>query len=520
MICICVWLVANNLRLTAQRVMYCTPVNDRFSIRWELAGRSGDYYWILTTTRKRVIGRPGSEMPVLEELHFDIYNSRMIQVHSVPSFPITDSTIKKYFIGGDRFFDELVLLSGHKKTTLVVQRYQSDGILGSERKLVGELPFNEPGNSFLLIRSEDRSRILLLGFESVEGSAPRLHSMLFDKNWRVIYSGLYKDPSISQPFIQDDFAGYPLEDYDKGPVRLANNGQWLMASPSRINQNFLLWHFCDTGCAPLAREIGLTPSSTMEDVDLSLDNANGDVVAGILSTMNYEVIKDVRVAHYSMVGKKIDFDSSYRLNTLVSGRVHNENMVKENFVAVPGKGFILMKEYGRPYMEWNDDMGSNNYWDPTYILTDNSIPEKGIVNPAVHDGYARYGILGALGGTHGRGDLGLFYFPAGREDSCWSGIFHKEQTTELSAQNLSYMMVPVRDKLVFLYNSYLRNMDSYTSASATVLTPRGEVVADEGVLFWQFKMPLDFQQSRQISPNEVVVPYGEFHRKGFALIRF
>lgn len=500
--------------------MYCTPVNDRFSIRWELAGRSGDYYWILTTTRKRVIPRRGVETPPTEELHFDIYNSRMIQVHSVPAYPVSDSTIKEYFIGGDRYFDQLVLLSGYKKTTLVVQRYESDGILGAERKVIAELPFNEPGNSFLLIRSADRRRILLLGFEFVASSAPRLHSILFDQNWRPVYSRVYSDPSISQPFIQDDFAGYPLEDYDKGPVRLANNGQWVMASPSRTNQNFLLLHFCDTGLAPLSREIGLTPSTTMEDVDLSLNNENGEVVAGILSTMRYEVLKDVRVAHYSMVGRRIDFDSSYKLNTLVSGRIHNDNMVKENFVAVPGKGFILMKEYGRPYIEWNDDLGSNNFWDPAFLLTDNSIPERGIIDPAVRDGYARYGILGALGRTHDRGDLGLFYFPAGREDSCWSGIFHKEQNTELSAQNLSYMMVPVKDKLVFLYNSYLRSMDSYASASATVLTPKGEVVPDEGVLFWQFKMPLDFQQSRQISPNEVVVPYGEFHRRGFALIRF
>jgi hypothetical protein len=152
------------------------------------------------------------------------------------------------------------------------------------------------------------------------------------------------------------------------------------------------------------------------------------------------------------------------------------------------------------------------------ILAGNTVPDKGISTPVLRDGYARYGSLGPLGNTHERGDLGLFYFPACGSDSCWSGMISKEQATELNAPNLSYLVIPVGDRLFFLYNSFIRNESLY--ASTTILNPRGDMVGQEGVFFWKMKNTLDFQQSRQISANEVVVPYALFQRRGFAVIRF
>jgi len=66
-----------------------------------------------------------------------------------------------------------------------------------------------------------------------------------------------------------------------------------------------------------------------------------------LSDFHYNTLKNVRVMHYSMVTKTFDFDTAYRLRTLGGGKLRNENMVKENFLAVPGHGFLLLKEYGR-----------------------------------------------------------------------------------------------------------------------------------------------------------------------------
>jgi hypothetical protein len=514
---ISVILLANITFLSAQRVMYCTPVDTRYSIRWEVAGKAGDYYWIEITSRQRETKHHTG--PAIEQRVFDIYDTRMNPVNTVPSYPVSDTTLKEYFVPGARYFDQVILLAGHKKTIALVQRYEPQGSATANVEEIAEFPFSEPGNSFLLVRSEDRSRILLLGFESMPSSAPRLHAILFDQDWQELSARTYVHPGISQPVIQDDFTGYPLEDFNKGPVKLANNGEWLMASPSRNNRNFLLFHFCDTDRALSCKEIELPPTSTVEDMDLSVDNERGEAFAGILSTLDYDVVKHVRVAHYSMAGRDFDFDSSYQVSTLVTGKTKDEFQIKENFIAVPGKGFMLLKEYGRPFEDgYNGDMGYRG-WDPAFMLTNNIIPDSGSIFPVVvRDGYARYGLLGPMVNTHVRGDLGLYFFPAGKRDSCWSGMLSKEQVTEMNAPNLSYLMMPVRDRLVFLYNSFIRNDNQY--ATTTILDPRGELMAEDGVIFWNIRKGLDFQQARQISASEVIVPYALMERKGFADIRF
>jgi len=83
----------------------------------------------------------------------------------------------------------------------------------------------------------------------------------------------------------------------------------------------------------------LPGTSETEDVCLSVDNVNGEVVAGILSTFHYSSLKNVEVVHYSMERKAFDFDSSYRLDDIGWKEVKNGNLVKENFMAVPGRGF-------------------------------------------------------------------------------------------------------------------------------------------------------------------------------------
>lgn len=512
---IAIMLLSNVLFLSAQRVMYCTPVDNRYTVSWEVAGKAGDYYWIGITSRRRETRRHAG--PVSEERVFDIYDTRMNPVNTVPSYPVSDTTLKEYFVPGDSHFDQLVLLAGYKRTVALLQRYEPDGGLVERARVIGEFPFSESGNSFLLVRSQDRSRILLLGFESVPSSAPRLHSLLFDQDWQQVSARTYVHPGISQPIIQDDFTGYPLEDFNKGPVKLANNGEWLMTTPSRNNRNFLLFHFCDSDKALSCKEIELPSASSVEDMDLSVDNERGEAFAGILSTLDYDVLKHVQVAHYSMAGREFDFDSSYVVSTLVSGKLKDECQVKENFTAVPGKGFMLLKEYGRPYEESYDDMGYRG-WDPAFVLANNVIPDSGSIFPVVRDGYARSGLLGPMVNTHVRGDLGLFFFPAGKHDSCWSGMLSKEQITEMNAPNLSYLMVPVGNRLVFLYNSFIRT--DYQYATTTILDPRGDLMAEDGVIFWNIRKGLDFQQARQISASEVIVPYALMQRRGFADIRF
>jgi hypothetical protein len=252
-------------------------------------------------------------------------------------------------------------------------------------------------------------------------------------------------------------------------------------------------------------------------------------VAGILSTFHYAPLKNVQTIHYSMKTKTFSLDTSYRLNTLGGRRIRNDNLVKENFVAVPGRGFLLMKEYGRPYEQDMEDAYDQG-WDPAFLFASNDIPEASagpsparIRLPQPHYGYARYReMVNPL--YHDRGDLSLYYFPACRRDSCWSGMISQEQVTEFNSPNLSYMMVPMQDRIVFLYNSFVHGEKMY--ASTTVIDPRGEQVTNEGILFWGLKNTLDFQQSRQVASDQVVIPYdiyinGNANGKvGFAVVQF
>jgi hypothetical protein len=500
-------------RLAAQRVLYCSPADDRFITRREVAGVAGDHYFTRIEKRKRGSRNQGSE-----EEAFEVYDARMNLVNTVASFTGSESALKEYFVSGSEHFDQLVLLAVGHGTSFFVRRYGPGGEGVDGGREVGSFPFQQGGNNFLLIRSEDRTKILLLGFEPVMDAPQTVHALLFDQDWRQLYYRVYEHPYFTQPLIQDDFISYPIEHYDNEPIKLGNDGQWLMVSPSRTNQDYLLFQFCGREKCVSYREIALPASGTMEDLSLSLDNGGGEALVGVVSRFHYSTLKNVQVVHYSLERQAIDFDSSYRFNTLGSGKVRNENLVKESFVAVPGRGFMLLKEYGRIFSDWYDEGIEGNLLDPSVLFADNAIPDLRTGFPVVRDGYAHYPVLGGPGNDRERGDLSLFYLPGLRGDSSWSGMISKRQTTEMNAPTLSYLVITIRDKLIFLYNSLFDNEDQY--GSATVIDSRGNPMTDGGPVFWKFKITLDFQRARRISENEFAVPYANPERKGFAVIRF
>jgi len=515
--------------LYAQQVSYCEPYSDRFTLRQEMLGKLGDYFWVSAISRRKV-SRHSNEPT--EERNFVVYDSRMNVVNVIADPSYSASSIKEYLVTDDDHFDRLQLLnSDNKEVEARLQRYEPDGTATGPDHNIAVFPFNEPGNSFILVRSQDRMRMLMLAFEFTPSGSPRLHALLFDRDWQLLSDRTYRHPFLSQPMIQDDYTGYPLEDFNAGPVKLANNGDWLMLSPSRVNHNYLLFHFSPTDTAVVCKEINMPGTSSMEDVCLSLDNSNGEAVAGILSTFHYAPLKNVQVVHYSMVTNTFNFDSSYRLSTLAGKRVRNENIVKENFVAVPGRGFLLLKEYGRPFTD--EQMDEEDYdagWDPALLFVSNDIPDPSAGPssllrhlPEPKYGYARYRST-VNPPYHDRGDLSLYYFPAGRKDSCWSGLISQEQMTELNSPNLSYMIVPMYNRMVFLYNSFVHGEKVF--ASTTVIDPAGNQVTNEGILFWGLKNVLNFQQARQVAPDQVVIPYdiyvnGNANGKvGFAVVLF
>jgi hypothetical protein len=512
----------------SQQVSYCEPYTDRFTLRQEMLGKVGDYFWVSSSNRKRI--PRGSAFANNEERDFVIYDGKS-GVKGILEEPLyTVNSVREYLVTSDEHFDRINLLQNGRETEVRLQRYEAGGEALEPDHNIGIFPFLEPGTSFMLVRSLDRKKSLLLGFEFLSSAAPRLHAFLYDQDWHLLSKRVYRHPFLTQPIIQDDYSTYPLEDFNKSPIKLGDDGQWLMLSPSRTNSNFLLFHFAAADTAVNCREIMLPGTSIMEDVCLSLDNSTGEAVGGILSTFHYSPLKNVQVVRYSTRTKSFSLDSSYRLNTLGGRRIRNDNLVKENFVAVPGRGFLLMKEYGRAYEQEVDAESFDEGWDPAFLFASNDIPDPTagpsparIRVPEPKYGYARYNAP-ANPVYHDRGDLSLYYFPGSRKDSSWSGMISQEQVTEFNSPNLSYMFLPMQDRIVFLYNSYIHGEKMY--ASTTVIDPRGEQVTNEGILFWGLKNTLDFQSSRQVAPDQIVIPYdiyvnGNANGKvGFAVVLF
>ncbi|MEO5682782.1 MAG: hypothetical protein ABIQ88_09070 [Chitinophagaceae bacterium] len=502
--------------LAAQRVLY-SPVVERGSVlRFMVAGKVGDNYWVQTEKRKRRIPRNAEEW-MKEEQAFSIYDSRLQLQYTLPAASLTGSTLKKYLVCGNRFFDELIIQANLRQTVLRLRRYTADGILLADSS-IAHFPFAEPGHRFIMAASADKSKHLLLGFESVPDATPRLHAIVFDDNFHIISSLVYEHPFITQPFIQDDFFCLPASDFNNAPVQLANNGQWLMASPARTSHNFLLFHFNGSNRELAYKEIILPPLYKMEDIALLLNNDKGEATAGILSRYRQTQHKNVHVTHYSFLRDAFDFDSSYRFSTLAGIQSTNNNLVKERFMALPDGGFMLLKEYGRNFSQWYNTGNYDRPWDAEFLLASQPIsntPVNFLLNP---NGYSRYNNTTASNNLYARGDLSMFYFPGRPADSCWSGLINKKQITELNAPALSYLCVPREDGLFFLYNSVER--DEYPFGCTLVLDPQGNLVSDREVIAWKSDQSLIFQQSMQITSNEVIVPYANNQQRGFAVFRF
>lgn len=505
--------------LAAQQVLYSSYLNDRNTERFEITGKSGDYYWVQKNKRKNQVELPAMPWRCDKQPSFEIYDSHLNEIATVEAAEITDSTMKEYYIPGERYFDHLILLSGENKTYIAIDRYAPDGNLIAANKIIDTLNFSEKGNSFILLRSQDRSKVLLLCFQTIVDAPLQLHGILFNDNWQKLSVNKYRHPYITQPFVQYEFFNYPVEHFSTSSIKLTDNGDWMMVAPSGRNHNFSLFHFNGRDTTFVYKDIKLPSSSSVEDVALSVDNEKQEAMAGILSKFRYSTLKNVEVAKYSMEQKKISFDSSFRFNTLTAGKVKNENLYEESFVAVPGTGFMLLKEYGKDYPKMSSKEEDN--YDVAAgkdILFTNSIANNEAEAAVKNDDYTKYNTLAGPKGYYKRGDLSVFYFPGSKEDSCWSGIINKEQTTELNSSYLSYAVVPASGRLFFLYNSFLWKENQF--GSTTVLDHKGEEIKEDGIVFSKIKNTLQFQKARQISDHEMAVPYSNYGRNGFAIIKF
>jgi hypothetical protein len=497
--------------LCAQRVLYSPFISTQPETRFEVIGKAGDYYWIQKSRRKIRTKMPADPWINDKESSFDIYDARMNLVRSIPS-TTSANLVKTYFITGDRSFDQLLILPGDQKIIAVLNRYAGDGSAFERKDTIGYFPRQMKCEDFLMVRSQDKSKTLLLAFEPVPESPPKLHALLFDKNWNIIKKTVYSNPNISKPMVQYDVVDYPVEDYSSAPIKVGNDGQWLMTVPSNTNRNYLLFHFRGLDESFTSKEIKV-PSTAIEETGLYLSNERQEGSVGILSRVHVSAVKNVRVANYSLTDCQFISDTSYSFNTLGANKVRNENMFEEYFMTVPGKGFLFLKEYGKmfSYEADGDDINTGG-GELGAIRKGHNDVNSSLINK---NDYTRYNNLAGTRNNFDRGDLTFYYLPAKSNDSCWSGIINKQQVTELGSSYLSYVFLPRSDRLFFLYNSFYKNRDQYSSA--TVLDQRGNPL-NEGVEYWKINNTLVFQRARQISENELAIPYEKNSRNGFAII--
>jgi hypothetical protein len=443
-------------KINAQRVIYSESFNTRSGTHFQLIGKSGDFYWVGKLQRQKSNGRHVSN--------------------------------------GNDEIQSVGLLNG--KLSLL-KEITVTNIAGTEKEWL--LSGNDGMNQIVLTRSPGKTKIIC-----------NRYFVLFDADWNPIYHRVISDILLSQPCIQDDEIGFPSESFDNLPIKLANNGEWLMASPSRVSRNLSLFHVRANGTDYAFKEISLSPYYKMEDIAMSVDNELQEMSVGLLSAYSNTSFKNVQICNYSMKDGKFDFDSSYRFNTRGRGD-QNKNISHESFVVVPGAGYMLLKEYGAAVDLNNPASPYINGWEAAYLLTNYSESNPDRIQK---EGYTLNHGLSPIPVIRNRGDLSLFYFPSRSGDSVWSGVMDVEQHSESNNPELSYLLVPANKKLFMLYNSLNGFADPL--ATTTTLNIHGQAT-DDGLVFWKINRMLNFQHPHRFSANEIAVPYSQ--QSGFAIIR-
>ncbi len=490
-------------------MIYSESIHAAPGIRTRVIGKSENLYWTFQLQKQHDNSRAGkTASPKL--VGFELFDTKLNLIRQIDPIFIK-GTGKQWLMTGKSYLDQVVLAISSGKSKLVCGRFYPDGEI--KNLMPDSLPFAADPSAVLLIRSEDQSKILFIAFENTDEVYTRLHVILFDENWNPFYHRVISDSLFSQPCIQDDEIGFPGESFDNLPVKLANNGEWLMVGPSRISRNFTLFHSCANGMDYQFREIPVSPFYKVEDLAMEIDNDKQEMSVGLLSRYKNSSLKNVRITNYSISQGRFDFDTSYRFNAQQQD-TRNKNLSHESFVAVPGGGYMLMKEYGVPISSDKTELPFIENSEAVYLLA--NYTETYTVANSMQQGYTLNPGLRPIPFVRNRGDLNIFYFPAVSKDSLWSGILDMEQQAESNSPDLSYLMIPDKNKLYIIYNSLEGTSDPM--ATTTTLNRHGQTTGD-ALVFWKLNKILNFQQAHRFAVDEVAIPYLNNRQNGFAIIR-
>ena len=296
--------------LIAQNVIYSETIHASSGLRIRVIGKTENYYWTVRLQKQK---NDRTQISATTELlGFDLFDARLNLLRQNDPYSIA-GTAKQWLMTGKNEMDQVMLTVSPKKTRLVCSRLSKEG--EKQIRVLDSFPFPADPSGALMVRSEDRSKILFIAFENTEEMNTRLHAVLFDENWNTIYHRVISDSLFSQPYIQDDEIGFPGESFDNFPIKLANDGEWLMAGPSRVSRHFTLFHSCANGIDHQFREIMVSPFYKVEDMAMSIDNEKQEMSVGLLSRYLNTSLRNVRITNYSISQGRFDFDTSYRFNT-------------------------------------------------------------------------------------------------------------------------------------------------------------------------------------------------------------
>jgi len=496
-------------KTNAQRVIYSESINTRVPTRFQVIGKSDNFYWVARLQQQKIKLRHTQE-PKIEIQDFELFDERLHLINERSPIDIP-GTVKQWLMTGNKGLDQVMSIPSVSNTRIFCNRYRSNQ--AADSRLIDSLPFSANASSILLVRSENEAFILLVAFENTDPESTFAHIHLFDADWNPVYRKVISNIEFSQPCIQDDEIGFPSESFDNLPIKLANNGEWGMVFPSHFSHHFSLFHACPNGEDYFFKEIAVAPFYKMEDISMSIDNDRQEMTIGLLSGYRNTSLKSVQVCNYSMREGRFDFDTSYRFNEQARD-IRSKNLSHESFVSVPQGGYMLLKEYGSSFEFEKPNIPPLSSWESAYLLANYSEANSG--EKEMKSGYKLNHGLSPIPAVRNKGDLNLFYFPAISKDSTWSAVLEMEQHAETNNPDLSYLLLPAKNKLYLIYNSQDGSTDPL--ATATTLNIHGETTGD-GLVFWKMDKMLNFQNARRFTADEVVVPYLNNQRPGFAIIR-
>jgi hypothetical protein len=497
--------------VSAQHVLYSDALRARSGTQFEVIGKSENIYWVAKLHKEKIYHqKKTSEENSL--ISFELFDTKLSPLREEVSVNLP-GTRKQWLLAGKKSLDQIILTGTANQTKIICSRYPDDPLQINQIRVLDSLPFLADPSSNLLIRSEDHSKILFVAFENDDEYTTKVHALLFDGDWNLIYHHTIAQPLFAQPCIQEDEIGFPGESFDDLPIKLANNGEWLMAFPSRINHNFTIFHACPNGNEYQFEELRMSPYYKTEDIAMSIDNDKQEMSVGLLSRYMKTSLKNVQITKYSILQGRFDFDTSYRFNTQAN-EMKNKNLSQERFIAVPGGGYMLLKEYGIPYESNNIENPFIGSTEAAYLLANYKEAENTKSNQ--EEGYHFNQGLSPIPLIRNRGDLNLFYFPAVSRANAWSGTLIMEQKPESNNPDLSYLLIPDKDKLYIIYN----NGEGYGNpvATNTTLNLQGQLT-DDGLVFWKMNKMLNFQHAHQYDVDEMAIPYARNQQTGFAIIR-